>query len=64
LLFGSVLWPALGLPLTFTVLGVLVVAAVAFMMVGAPETRGRELDRIVETSGPVTETPPATRSAL
>ncbi|MFK0248421.1 MFS transporter [Amycolatopsis azurea] len=64
LLFGSVLWPVLGLPLTFTVLGVLVVAAVAFMMVGAPETRGRELDRIVETPGPVTETPPATRSAL
>jgi putative MFS transporter len=47
LLFGSVLWPVLGLPLTFTVLGVLVVAAVVFMMVGAPETRGRELDRIV-----------------
>ncbi|MFI7121249.1 MFS transporter [Amycolatopsis sp. NPDC049868] len=60
LLFGSVLWPVLGLPLTFTVLGVLVVAAVLFMMVGAPETRGRELDRIVE---PV-EAPAETRTAL
>ncbi|MGW5641205.1 MFS transporter [Saccharopolyspora sp. NPDC003752] len=48
LLFGSVLWPVLGLPLTFTVLGVLVVAAVVFMMVAAPETRGRELDRITD----------------
>ncbi|MFI9387911.1 MFS transporter [Kutzneria sp. NPDC052558] len=47
LLFGSVLWPVLGLPLTFTVLTVLVVAAVVFMMVAAPETRGRELDHVV-----------------
>ncbi|HEY2224741.1 MFS transporter [Actinomycetospora sp.] len=46
LLFGSVLWPVLGLPLTFTLLGVLVVAAVVFMWFGAPETAGRELDRI------------------
>lgn len=46
LLFGSVLWPVLGLPLTFTVLGLLVVAAVAWMAVAAPETRGRELDHI------------------
>ncbi|WP_340688407.1 MFS transporter [Amycolatopsis coloradensis] len=60
LLFGSVLWPVLGLPLTFTVLGVLVVAAVVFMMTGAPETRGRELDRIVD---PV-EAPAETRTAL
>jgi len=60
LLFGSVLWPVLGLPLTFTVLGLLVVAAVVFMKVGAPETRGRELDRIVE---PV-EAPAETRTVL
>ncbi|KFZ82130.1 major facilitator transporter [Amycolatopsis sp. MJM2582] len=60
LLFGSVLWPVLGLPLTFTVLGVLVVAAVVFMKLGAPETRGRELDRIVD---PV-EAPAETRTAL
>ena len=46
LLFGSVLWPVLGLPLTFTLLGLLVVAAVIFMWVAAPETAGRELDRI------------------
>ncbi|QFU90995.1 MFS transporter [Amycolatopsis sp. YIM 10] len=62
LLFGSVLWPVLGLPLTFTVLGVLVVAAVVFMMLGAPETRGRELDRIVVPAGPAAETSPAERS--
>ncbi|MFI9451979.1 MFS transporter [Amycolatopsis sp. NPDC052450] len=56
LLFGSVLWPVLGLPLTFTVLGLLVVAAVVFMMMGAPETRGRELDRIVDPAEPVAGT--------
>ncbi|RSN54326.1 MFS transporter [Amycolatopsis sp. WAC 04182] len=60
LLFGSVLWPVLGLPLTFAVLGVLVVAAVLFMMTGAPETRGRELDRIVDPAEPAAES----RSAL
>ncbi|QXV56368.1 MFS transporter [Amycolatopsis sp. TNS106] len=59
LLFGSVLWPVLGLPLTFAVLGVLVVAAVLFMMTGAPETRGRELDRIVDPVEPSAETRPA-----
>ncbi|KFU78768.1 MFS transporter, putative metabolite:H+ symporter [Amycolatopsis lurida] len=59
LLFGSVLWPVLGLPLTFAVLGVLVVAAVLFMKVGAPETRGRELDRIVDPAEPSAETRPA-----
>ncbi|MFI0469501.1 MFS transporter [Saccharopolyspora sp. 5N102] len=55
LLFGSVLWPVLGLPLTFTVLGVLVVAAVVFMMVAAPETRGRELDRITDLGAEPTD---------
>jgi putative MFS transporter len=49
LVFGSLLWPVLGLPLTFTLMGLLVVAAVVFMAVGAPETRGRELDRITGT---------------
>ncbi|TCK26142.1 MFS transporter [Pseudonocardia endophytica] len=49
LIFGSLLWPVLGLPLTFTLMGLLVVAAVVFMAVGAPETRGRELDRITGT---------------
>ncbi|WP_226360053.1 MFS transporter [Pseudonocardia sp. ICBG1142] len=46
LIFGSLLWPVLGLPLTFTLMALLVVAAVTFMALGAPETRGRELDRI------------------
>jgi putative MFS transporter len=67
LLFGSVLWPVLGLPLTFTLLGVLVVAAVVFMVVAAPETRGRELDNITgteerATTGDDTTTPAAVRS--
>jgi putative MFS transporter len=59
LIFGSLLWPVLGLPLTFTVLGVVVLAAVLWMAVAAPETKGRELDRITgdEETAPVT--PPA-----
>ncbi|MCG0283800.1 MFS transporter [Streptomyces sp. PSAA01] len=44
LLFGSLMWPVLGLPLTFAVLGVVVCAAVAWMAVAAPETKGRALD--------------------
>lgn len=55
LIFGSVLWPVLGLPLTFTLMGVLLVAAVVFMAFGAPETRGRELDRITGTEQNVEE---------
>jgi putative MFS transporter len=47
LIFGSLLWPVLGLPLTFALMGVVVVAAVIFMAFAAPETRGRELDHIV-----------------
>lgn len=54
LVFGSVLWPVFGLPLTFTVLGAIVVAAVVFMIVAAPETRGRELDRIADPARPAT----------
>ena len=52
LLFGSVLWPVLGLGLTFTLLAVLVIAAAVFMAVAAPETTGRELDHI--TTGAAT----------
>jgi MFS transporter, putative metabolite:H+ symporter len=52
LIFGSLLWPVLGLPLTFTVLGVIVVAAVVWMAVAAPETRGRELDRVTGAEEP------------
>ena len=63
LLFGSVLWPVLGLPLTFTLLGLLVVAAVIFMWVAAPETAGRELDRITTDVPDEPARPPPTRSA-
>ncbi|OIJ88445.1 MFS transporter [Streptomyces colonosanans] len=44
LLFGSVMWPLLGLPLTFAVLALTVVGAVVWMAVAAPETKGRALD--------------------
>ncbi|WP_214367261.1 MFS transporter [Pseudonocardia sp. H11422] len=57
LIFGSLLWPVLGLPLTFTALGVVVVAAVVWMAVAAPETRGRELDRITGDEEPVVVAP-------
>jgi putative MFS transporter len=46
LIFGSLLWPVLGLPLTFVVVAVLVTVASIAMAWLAPETRGRDLDRI------------------
>jgi putative MFS transporter len=48
-IFGSLLWPSLGLPLTFAVIGGLVVVASLWMAVAAPETRNRELDEITTT---------------
>ncbi|MFD0648519.1 MFS transporter [Streptomyces malaysiensis] len=44
MLFGSVMWPLLGLPLTFGVLAVAVLAAVIWTAFAAPETKGRDLD--------------------
>jgi putative MFS transporter len=44
LIFGSLLWPVLGLPLTFAVTGALVLAAVLWMAWNAPETRAETLD--------------------
>jgi putative MFS transporter len=44
MLFGSLMWPALGLPMTFAVLGIAVLLAVVWMAVAAPETKGRVLD--------------------
>lgn len=52
LVFGTVLWPILGLPLTFGLMAVVVLAAVAYMAFGAPETKGRELDRIAGAEVP------------
>lgn len=46
LIFGSLLWPYLGLPLTFLVIGVLATLAAIWMAVAAPETKGRELDEL------------------
>lgn len=57
LLFGTVLWPRLGLPLTFTVIGLAVVAAVAWMSVGAPETKGLELVGAEPDSAPTSAAP-------
>ncbi|MFI5800844.1 MFS transporter [Streptomyces sp. NPDC051677] len=48
LLFGSVLWPMLGLPLTFAALALAVVASVVWTAVAAPETKGRALDDDIE----------------
>lgn len=44
LVFGSFLWPVLGLTWTFALTGGLVVIAVVLMMVLAHDTTGRELD--------------------
>jgi MFS transporter, putative metabolite:H+ symporter len=52
LVFGSLLWPVLGLPLTFGVLAAVVVVAVLWMARVGPETRGRELDRITPDGAP------------
>jgi putative MFS transporter len=46
LIFGSLLWPYLGLPMTFAVIGILATLAALWMAIAAPETRGRELDEI------------------
>ncbi|MER5254474.1 MULTISPECIES: MFS transporter [unclassified Streptomyces] len=64
LLFGSVMWPLLGLPLTFAVLGGTVLVAVAWMAVAAPETKGRELDGDEEPPVPASASPlPVTEQA-
>jgi putative MFS transporter len=57
LIFGSLLWPVLGLPLTFTVLAVVVLVAVLWMAAVGPETRGRELDRITVEEPPAPSSP-------
>ena len=51
LLFGSVMWPILGLPLTFAIVTAFVVFAVLWMAYAAPETKGRELDTLAVTPG-------------
>lgn len=51
LIFGSLLWPALGLTMTFVVLGVAVAAVVLWMAFAAPETKGRKLDHITDPAG-------------
>jgi putative MFS transporter len=49
-IFGSLLKPALGLTWTFTLLTGVTVAVVLWMAVGAPETKGLDLDES-ETEG-------------
>jgi putative MFS transporter len=48
LIFGSLLWPYFGLPVTFLLIGVLLTLAALWMAVAAPETKGRELDQVSE----------------
>ena len=43
-IFGSLLWPHLGLPLTFVVVGGLLLLASIWMAMAAPETWKRQLD--------------------
>jgi putative MFS transporter len=64
-LFGALLWPYLGLPRTFMVLALAVIAAVIWMLLIGPETRGRDLDEIgdlgaaaLANTGPATEEAP------
>ncbi|MWA15120.1 MFS transporter [Streptomyces sp. BA2] len=64
LLFGSVMWPLLGLPLTFAVLGGTVLVAVVWMAVAAPETKGRELDGEEGPPASVAPVPVAEQAAL
>ncbi|MGW5866606.1 MFS transporter [Streptomyces sp. NPDC055239] len=64
LLFGSVMWPVLGLPLTFAVLGGTVLVAVVWMAVAAPETKGRELDGEEESPAPAATLPVPEQAAL
>jgi putative MFS transporter len=64
LLFGSVMWPVLGLPMTFAVLGVAVLAAVVWMAVAAPETKGRALDADEEPAPSPTPGAVPVRAAL
>lgn len=43
-LFGSLLWPVLGLTTTFVVVGIAVIASMLWLAYAGPETRGVELD--------------------
>jgi putative MFS transporter len=52
MLFGSLMWPVLGLPMTFAVLGIAVLLAVVWMAFAAPETKGRVLDADEEEETP------------
>lgn len=54
LIFGSLLWPVVGLTATFAITGGLVLVAALWMIVGAPETKGRELDAIADEAAPNT----------
>ncbi|MGI5472423.1 MFS transporter [Streptomyces sp. CA-132043] len=60
LLFGSVMWPLIGLPLTFAVLALAVLLAVLWTAVAAPETKGAELDGTDPESQDVPEAAPRT----
>jgi putative MFS transporter len=46
-LLGAILWPRLGLPVTFAVIGVVVVGGVVMMMLTVPETKMQPLAETV-----------------
>jgi len=58
-IFGSLLKPALGLTWTFTLLTAITIAVVLWMAVGAPETKGRDLDEGDAEIGPGADEPGA-----
>ncbi|WP_113705006.1 MFS transporter [Nonomuraea lactucae] len=51
LIFGGLLWPVLGLTMTFVALAAVVLVVVLWMAFAAPETKGRELDHITDPTG-------------
>lgn len=51
LIFGTWLWPVLGLTSTFVLIGVLIAVALVWLVIVGPETKGRELDTIGESPG-------------
>lgn len=57
-IFGSLLWPYLGLPLAFVVVGGLLTLTVLWMGVATPEPRHRELDNVGADTDPHTSSAP------
>ncbi|GAA2406439.1 MFS transporter [Actinomadura vinacea] len=48
MIFGGLLWPMLGLTMTFIVVAGIVTAVMLWMAVAAPETKGQKLDQVAD----------------